>query len=181
MMKPAQKLKTTRARTPRIADGGPARAAATTGARAAALLGPGLHGGVVEMAAAGATGDAPRAYRVRLLSGERITAVRGDVVEEALVDECLRTGKLVLLADGERGPTIFGALQTSRGLDVDAEGHAVLRARTVRLQGDEGVVVEAGGTSLRLEESGAARMQGDRMVIDMGSHVRVLSALVELP
>jgi hypothetical protein len=148
-----------------------------------ALLGPGLHGATLEMSLQPAPGArrAERGWRVRTLLGERLTAIAADSVEPALLDECLRSGRWVLLADTDRGPTILGALQTSRGVEMDADGTAVLRARTVRISAEKALTVEAGSTSIRLDESGAARAQGDRMVIDMGSHVRVLSALVELP
>ncbi len=139
-----------------------------------AALGPGLHGAHVELAL-GST------YRVRGLAGDRHVAVLGDGVDSALVDECLRGSRLVILADTERGIAIVGALQTSRSVVIEPDGTAVLRAKGIRLQADQTLVLEAGTTSLRVEASGAVCAQGDTMVIDMGSHVRVLSALVELP
>lgn len=138
------------------------------------VLGPGLHAAHVDLAS-------PPAYRVRSLTGERFEAVLGDGVDPELVDECLRGARLVILGDTDRGPAILGALQTSRSLVIEPDGTAVLRAKGIRLQAEQTLVLEAGTTSIRIEESGAVRAQGDRMVIDMGSHVRVLSALVELP
>lgn len=167
----------------RLPTGKPAPGKATPGkpttARARApeeqpALGPGLHGGIIDLAT-------DQTYRVRMLDGTRRVASLADGVERALADECLRAARMVVLADGPRGPVILGALQTSRGITLEPDGTAVLRARAVRVQAERSFLVEAGETSIRLDGSGAVRARGDRMVVDMGSNVRFVSALVELP
>jgi hypothetical protein len=137
-------------------------------------LGPGLHAAYIELRAGGR-------YRARLPSGVRVAAVLGDGVEPALAEECLRAGRMVILCDTERGPTLIGALQTSRSVVREADGALSIAARTIRLKADQALVVEAGPVALRLEQSGLMRAEGEKMIIDMGSNVRVLSALVELP
>ena len=142
--------------------------------RAAQPLGPGLHPAVIELRSGAA-------FRVRLMDDARRKAVLADGVDPRLVDECLRTGRLVILCDTKRGVTILGALQTAPSLAREADGTLTLEARTIRLRAEKNVVIEAGPSSLTLDRSGSVRAEGERMVIDMGSNVRVLSALVELP
>ena len=137
-------------------------------------LGPGLHAGWIELRGNGA-------FRVRTMTGERMSAVLGDDVDVALAEECLRASRLVILADTDRGPTILGALQTTRSLVREPDGTVSLKAKSIRLQVDESMVLEAGPVVLKLNADGTMRTEGNRMVIDMGSNVRVLSALVELP
>jgi hypothetical protein len=146
----------------------------TPAPRALEALGPGLHAGFIEMSLDGT-------YGVRLASGARGTAVLGDGVEPELAEECKRDSRLVVLCDTERGPTIVGALQTARSVVRTADGALSISARTIRLQAEERLQIEAGRVALRVDKGGEMRAQGDKMVIDMGSNVRVLSALVELP
>ena len=142
--------------------------------RGSALLGPGLHGGTIELAT-------DRSYRVRMTDGTRRVAKLAAGVDRALADECLRDGRMMVLADGRGGPVILGALQTSRGVTIEPDGTALLRARSLRLHAEHSFTIEAGTTSLRLDASGAVRTRGDRLVVDMASNVRFVSALVELP
>jgi hypothetical protein len=137
-------------------------------------LGPGIHPGTIEMHVDGC-------YRVRLLEGTRLTALLGDGVDVALAEECLRDGRTVMLAQTSRGATILGALQTTRSLEVSPDGTLLLQARRIRLRAKEAVVVEAGDASVRVQADGTVRTEGETMLIDMTSNVRVLSALVELP
>ncbi|MDI1429100.1 hypothetical protein [Polyangium sorediatum] len=141
---------------------------------APAALGPGLFVGKIEFASDGA-------YRVRTADGRRVTAVLADEVEPAFAEECLRTGRTVFVTDTERGPTVLGALQTSRGLVREASGLVTLSAQDLRLRADRSITIESGQAALRLEKEGILRAEGERMVVDMSSLVRFLSALVELP
>lgn len=138
------------------------------------LLGPGLHGGVIELAADGQ-------YRVRLLTGDRATATLAPGVQPDLALECLRTSRMVLLIDSDRGPMIAGALQTSVPVERDPDGIVEVRAKEIRLRADKALLIEAGPVTIRADETGALRMEGDRMVLDMAALVRVLSARMELP
>jgi hypothetical protein len=88
----------------------------------------------------------------------------------------------MIACDTERGVTIVGALQTAPSVEREPDGTLVLSGTRVRILAEKGVSVEAGAAaSMALESTGKARLAGDRMVIDMSSNVRVLSALVELP
>src|SRR3954471_11024747 len=84
-------------------------------ARAPGLaLGPGLHPGLVErIAIASSEGGPQRVYQVRLPTGRPVTASLGPGVAAALVDECSREGRNVVLMDGPLGVLIAGALQTA--------------------------------------------------------------------
>lgn len=141
----------------------------------AATLGVGLHLVHVDL-------GAERATAVRTLDGRRLTALFHEDVDPALVEECRRTGRLMIACDTERGPTLMGALQTRKTIEQAPDGTLVLAAKTVRISAEESVTLEAGqAASVALASTGKARMTGDRMVIDMSANVRVLSALVELP
>lgn len=140
----------------------------------AAVLGPGLHGAVIEL-------KTDRSFQIRTASGERVAAVLGDGVAPALADECLRTARLVIVMDSPRGPTIMGALQTSVPLARDEDGIVSVEARELRMHIERSVLIEVGQSSISADSSGAVRIEGDRMVIDMGALLRVLSAKVELP
>lgn len=137
-------------------------------------LGPGLHAVTIELC----TGES---YRVRTPGGARLRAALGDDVDPALAAECLRAGRLVIAADTERGPTILGALQTRVPFERDAEGALTVRATDLRLIAERGLAIEAGPFTLRVDRSGVARLEGDRLVIDMSELVRVLASRVELP
>ncbi|HSN99769.1 MAG TPA: hypothetical protein VLS89_15845 [Candidatus Nanopelagicales bacterium] len=138
-------------------------------------LGPGLHLVHLDLGAAGATA-------VRTLDGRRLAAFVADEVDPALIAECRRAGRPMIACDAERGPTIVGALQTAPSVQRERDGTLVLSGKRVRVVAEQGVTLEAGAAAaMSLEASGKARVVGDRMVIDMSSNVRVLSALVELP
>lgn len=142
--------------------------------RRAPTLGPGLHVAKLELRSGGS-------YRIRTLSGVRLKAVLSEEVDELLVEECLRGNRSVIVVETSRGPTILGALQTTRSVVHEPNGVLRIEGQEIRLRAGARLVLEAGVSSLRLDKSGAVRAEGDRMVIDMGSNVRVLSALVELP
>jgi hypothetical protein len=144
-------------------------------------LGPGIHPGVIEVLEVSETASARSGLRVRLLTGERIAAVLGDGVDLALAEECLRDARTVMLADTSRGPTVLGALQTTRSLERLPDGTIAIDADRIRLRAKKAVILEAGEVSLRLEADGTVHTEGERMLIDMSSNLRVLSALVELP
>ncbi len=138
------------------------------------VLGPGLHGGVIELAT-------EERYRVRTASGAHVSAGLLPGVQPALATECLRTGRMVIVVDTERGPAIAGALQTALAVERDADGVVSVDAREIRLRAERALLIEAGPVTIRADESGALRMEGDRLVLDMAALVRVLSARVELP
>lgn len=138
-------------------------------------LGAGLHLVHVDLGAADST-------TVRTQDGRRLSAVLVDGLEPGLVDECRRKGRMMLACDTSRGPTLVGALQTSRTIEHDADGSLTLSAKSVRVVAEQGISMEAGtNASMQLDANGKARLTGDRMVIDMSANVRVLSALVQLP
>jgi hypothetical protein len=85
------------------------------------------------------------------------------------------------VADALHGPAIFGALQTSRSVAVDADGRMSLEGAELRLRAENEIRLEVGNAQLRLDKTGAVRVEGERMVIDMSALVRFLSNLVELP
>jgi hypothetical protein len=138
-------------------------------------LGRGLHGGIIEL-------QSGTSFRVRTLEGERLDAVLGDDVDVGLAEDCLRTGRMVILCDTPRGVTIAGALQTTRPfVKEQSDGRVCIEAGALELRAERGLVIECGPVALRMDTKGVMRAEGERMVIDMGSNVRVLSALVELP
>jgi hypothetical protein len=137
-------------------------------------LGPGLHAGHIEL-------QSEERYQIRTLTGETFQAVLGDDVEPALAEECLRASRMVILCDTQRGPTIVGALQTSRSLVREPDGTISIEGKAIHLRAEQGVRIESGPVSLTLNKKGTMRAEGNKMVIDMGSNVRVYSALVELP
>ncbi len=146
-----------------------------TAPREAEGLGPGLHLVHVDLGSEQAT-------TVRTLDGRRLSAAFGDDLDRALVDECRRTGRMMIACDTDRGPTLMGALQTRKTIEHEPDGSLVLSAKSVRIAAEDRVELSAGHTTqVALQSNGKARMTGDRMVIDMSANVRVLSALVELP
>lgn len=154
------KGKTTVARRPRIA---------------IERLGPGLHWVHLDLGAAGSP-------IVRTLDGRRLAAVVEGGVDPRLLAECRRAGRAMIACDTERGVTIVGALQTAPSVEREPDGTLLLEGTRVRIVAEKGASIEAGaGASIALESTGRARLVGDRMVIDMSSNVRVLSAHVELP
>lgn len=137
-------------------------------------LGPGMHAGVVELLSDGT-------YRVALVSGGHVRAHLEAGLSRAFVETCMRTGQKVLLADSPRGPEIMGALHAPRELPGGEEETLDLRGKTIRLRATDAVHIEVGQSSFKLEKNGAARLEGRRLVMDVGSLIRLLSARVELP
>lgn len=137
-------------------------------------LGPGLHMGVIELL----TRDS---YGVRLLDGRRISARCSPYVHTALVEECLREQRPMLLSDGAQGPEIVGALQVAPSIAPDIDGNLTISARQVSLKAENGVRVESGRSELRLSEDGRVRLTAERAVFDVASNLRIYSSLVELP
>jgi hypothetical protein len=140
----------------------------------AATLGPGLHGAVIEL-------KAGRAFQIRTTDGRRVTASLADDVDPALADDCLRTGRMVLAVDTPRGPEIAGAVMTSLPAARREGGVVTIDAKELRLRAERSLSLEVGPVSLSAEDSGAMRLEGDRLVIDMAALVRVFSSKVELP
>jgi hypothetical protein len=139
-----------------------------------AALGPGLHGAVIEL-------KSDRAFQVRTAAGARVMAVLDHAVDPALADDCLRTGRMVILVDSEQGPAIVGALQTSVPIARDADGVVAIAAKDLRIKLDRSALIEVGPVAITADSSGAVRLEGNQMVIDMAALVRVLSLKVELP
>ncbi|MBK8259647.1 MAG: hypothetical protein IPK82_44195 [Polyangiaceae bacterium] len=148
---------------------------AKTPKKQSARLGPGLHLVFVDL-------GTHETVSVRTLDGKRLTATFHDHLDRALVDECMRSSRMMIACDTAHGPMLMGALQTRKTIEHEPDGSLVLSAKSVRITADEQVSLEAGHTSqVTLQSNGKARLTGDRMVIDMSANVRVLSALVELP
>lgn len=137
-------------------------------------LGPGLQMGVIELLA----GDS---YGVRLLDGRRTSARRSPYVHVALVEECLREQRPMLLSDGAKGAEIVGALQVAPSIAPDIDGNLNISARQLNLKAENGVRVESGRSELRLGEDGRVRLTAERAVLDVASNLRIYSSLVELP
>lgn len=143
--------------------------------KAAAMLAPGLHAAHIEMGAEGS-------YRVRLTTGELVAARLAPGVEGAFIEECLRARRTVLVSGGADGePVILGALQTSRGVERDAQDTLRLGANRVELRAGEGVSIQVGSATIHMDKSGAIRLAGNKLTMDIADIVRVLSALMELP
>jgi len=140
-----------------------------------ANLGAGIHAATVELK----TG---RSYRVKLLDGRSTRTTLAHGVSPKLIDECLRSRRLVMLADGERGPVIVGALQTSLVPQIHEDtGAFEVDATQIQLRADASIVLRVGTSSLSLAKSGVARIEGEQMVIDVAALLRVLATKVELP
>jgi hypothetical protein len=137
-------------------------------------LAAGLHAAVIELA----TDDL---YRVRTLGGARVEARLAEGVDPALALECLRGGRSVLVTETEDGVRILGALQTQPSLVTEEEGLLRVQAKHIRIAADKTFAIEAGPVRLRVDPTGVLRLEGEKMVIDMGALVRFLSARVELP
>jgi hypothetical protein len=141
----------------------------------AAALGPGIHAATVEL-------KNGASYRVKLLDGRRAKATLAPGVSPKLLDECLRSRRLVMLADGDGGPAILGALQTAPVPQVEEEaGVYEVKAREIRLKAATSIVLETSRSALVLDTSGLARIAGERLVIDVATLLRVLATTVELP
>ncbi len=138
-------------------------------------LGPGCHAATIELK----TGTA---YRVKLLDGRRAKATLACSVSTKLVDACLHSRRTIMLAEGERGPVIIGVLQTAPVPEVHGEtGVFEVNARDVVLRADASIVLQVGASKFTLDKSGVARVDGERMVIDVDTLLRVLANKAELP
>ena len=138
-------------------------------------LGVGVHAARIEL-------NLGASYQVRLVSGVRTTARLASGVSPRLLEECLTSRRLVMVTDGEHGPVILGALQTEPVPHVHEETGALeVTAKHIRLRATETVALKAGPVSLVLDKSGVVRVEGERMLVDVGALLRVLSAKVELP
>lgn len=137
-------------------------------------LGPGLQMGVIELLAG-------NSYGVRLLDGRRVSARCSPYVHVALVEECLREQRPMLLSEGATGPEIVGALQVAPSMACDIDGNLTISARQLSLKAENGVRVESGRSELRLGEDGRVRLTAERAVFDVASNLRIYSSLVELP
>lgn len=142
--------------------------------RRAALLGPGLH-------AAGVDARTSDGFRVRTLDGQVLDATLDAGVEDALVAECLRHGRRVLVADGASGPVVLGALQTTRTVGYERDGSLRLSGTEVGIKAEGMVRLETGQVTITLDPRGNVRMEGNKMVVDMSTLVRFLAARLELP
>ena len=148
----------------------PARKATAASSR----LGPGLHAAAVEIAGEGA-------YRVRTFAGEIVPAVTAASVAPALLAECLRTRRTVLVADQGGVAVILGALQTAPTARADPDGGLAIEARSVEIAAADRIALKVGASSLSLDREGVVRLNGDRLTIDVGALVQILSANVQLP
>ncbi|MFO0759561.1 MAG: hypothetical protein U0359_23920 [Byssovorax sp.] len=141
---------------------------------APAPLAPGLHAGTIELRAEGT-------YGVRLLDGSFVSATLDDDVAPDFARECLRRGRRVIVTQGREGPVVLGALQTERSLTREEDGSLSVTAKKIRLKAEQSIVFETGQAALRLSPEGMLKLEGDKMVIDVGGLVRFLSARVEFP
>jgi hypothetical protein len=83
---------------------------------------------------------------------------------------------------GEPGEVvILGALQTSRALARDAHDTVRIEGKRVELEAEDGIAIQVGKSTLRLDRHGVVKLVGQKMTMDVAAVVRVLSALVELP
>ena len=139
------------------------------------LLGLGCHAATIELK----TGAA---YRVKLLDGRRAKATLARGVSAKLIDTCLHARRAVMLTDGDRGPVVIGALQTAPVPEVHGEtGVFEVNAQEIVLRADASVVLQVGASRVSLDKSGLARIDGERLVIDVGTLLRVLATKAELP
>jgi hypothetical protein len=143
-------------------------------APSSALLSPGLHAAHVEMAS-------DKSFRIRSVGGQRMLARLGDGVERTLVEQCMRSCQLVIVTATETDVLILGALQTQRTLHREPDGTLMIESERVELRAGKELRLQSGASALKLSEDGRVRINGHRMVLDVDTNVRVLSALVELP
>ncbi|MCC6528138.1 MAG: hypothetical protein IT373_36160 [Polyangiaceae bacterium] len=120
--------------------------------------------------------------RVRTLAGAVLPARLAPGFEPELADECLRDYRHVLAEIGADGEAVLlGALQTQRTTSRDAHDAVELRGRRVELRAEDEIRLCVGKSVLRMDKSGAVRVTGQKMTLDVAAVVRFLSALVELP
>ena len=137
-------------------------------------LGPGMHAGVVELESDGS-------YRVAVVSGGHVRAHLEKGLSRRFVETCMRTGQKVLMMDTPRGPEIMGALHAPRELPGGEEESVEIKGKTIRLRATDAVHIEVGKSTLKLDKDGVARLEGRKLVMDVASLIRFLSARVELP
>jgi hypothetical protein len=139
-----------------------------------AVLTPGLHAAHVELAS-------DKSFRIRSVNGQRILARLGDGVERALVEQCMRSNQLVVVTATETDVLIVGALQTQCAFHREPDGTLLIESERIELRAERELRLKSGASALKLAEDGKVRINGHRMVVDVDTNVRVLSALVELP
>lgn len=139
-----------------------------------APLGAGLHAGQIQSRRAGR-------WLVQLLDGRVVEAELGPAVVPALLEEAAVDGRLVILSDGARHPMVLGALQTRPALSPTADGDLDVKVRSLRIEATEQVSLRTPMAGIELEVDGKAKLRSRRLVIDSPDHVKVRSALVELP
>jgi hypothetical protein len=137
-------------------------------------LGPGLHAGQVET-------QKGTQWQLRLLDGRVFSASLGPAVSPALLEEAAVDGRLVIVTEGAQGPIILGALQTAPTISPNAEGVLELRLRRLSIETTEELRLGSKQSSLELRADGKTRLRSRRVLIDAPDHVKVRSALVELP
>jgi hypothetical protein len=135
-------------------------------------LGPGVHVGVIELRSSAS-------YRVRLLAGGHVRASLDEGLAGGFAQECMGQSRRVLLCDGPRGPVIVGAVDRSPG--ASPKDRIALSADRIELSAGRELLLRVGESLLRLDHTGALRLEGRTLVLDVASLVRFLSARVELP
>ena len=136
-------------------------------------LAPGISAGTLQRVIEGVC-------RVELVSGGAVSARIGPGVSPALVEECLRERRTVLVTQGRDGPVMLGTVQTAPSIEKSAE-HVRVEGREVELVASDKLSLRVGRSALELDEDGVLRLAGKRLTIDVAALVRVLSAKVELP
>ncbi len=76
---------------------------------------------------------------------------------------------------------VLGALQTERSIVREQDGSLSVSAKKIRFKAEQSLVFETGEAALRMSPDGLLKLEGDKMVIDVGGLVRFLSARVEFP
>ena len=138
------------------------------------VLEPGIHPGRIELQSRGA-------FRVRTLAGEIVSARLHEGFDAAFAEECLRDKRTVFVTQGPDGALLLGALQTSRAVSRDAHDTLRLSGKRLHLEADEGIAIQVGKSTVRLDAQGTVKIVGQKLTMDVAAVVRVLSALVELP
>lgn len=134
-----------------------------------------LCAGVIEL-------STEAAYRVRLWSGELVTASAAPGLDPRLADECLRDRRTVLVTSGPSGAVILGALQTSPTLlPSGPTKRARITAKEIELAAEDRISLRVGKSALVIDHEGGVRLLGDRMTLRMAKVLKVLAANVELP
>ena len=130
--------------------------------------------GVIELAT-------PNDYRVRLLDGEVVAAKPATGCEPALLSECLRERRTVMLSYTPDGPLILGALQTRSSATETRDGLTQIDSERIELNADSAICLRVGGSTVELRKDGTLRIAGQRLTMDIATLVKVLSGRVELP